>query len=148
MHKPKYIEYSFRLPFYELYYPSMDFLDADPQDTSQIEKVLAALGININLNWLFEYYNNLPTSQNSVFVAYSKTNPEQFLFLDLFKDPTDQMSVITFGIRLAYGSKTTLKKLLAPIYLKSTTRSNFEEDYFNHKLKRFCTENKGEIIPQ
>jgi hypothetical protein len=50
------------------------------------------------------------------------------------------MAMVTFGVRVKMEDKREVKDILKPLYFKSTTRSDFQEDYFNASLNRVATD--------
>ena len=49
------------------------------------------------------------------------------------------MAMVLLDVRIKTVDKTAIKDILEKLYFKSTTRSDFQEDYFNQSLFRVAT---------
>lgn len=134
MQPPEFVELSFSLPFYELYFTDIWEDNPDKRNPHELIEISKALDIQIDMNNLFEIYDNEKIGTGDIWFAFSQNSKEVFLFFDLFKDPIDQMAMIRFGIRILQKDYVKMKELLMELYLKSRPRSAFQEDYFNQPL--------------
>ncbi len=134
--KPSFIEFSFKMPFYEIYFSEDWILPNLERNPDELNELCESLNIKIDTDLLYEIYDNLPIEKPNIQIFYAEESKEEFIYLDLFKEKTDQMSVILFGVRLQSKKAKKIKKTMMKLYVKSRVRSNFEEDYFNSMLFR------------
>lgn len=134
MQKPKYVELSFSLPFYELYFPVDNWDENLPKTPTELVELCQAMTIKINTEFLFSEYEKTKINQGDIYIFYSNNTKENFIYFDFLKHQTDQMAMIQLGVRIKTEDKTAIKTILEKLYFKSTTRSNFQEDYFNQML--------------
>ena len=139
MEKPEYVELSFSMPFYEMYYPVDNWDESFSKKPPVLLELCHAMSIKIDLEFLFSEFEDTKINQGNIYIFYLSDKNESFIYFDFFKDPTDQMAMIQLGVRIKIVNKTAIKKNLEKLYFKSTTRSNFQEDYFNQLLNSIAT---------
>ncbi len=139
MKKPEHIELSFHLPFYEIYFPADNWDVSLPKKPTELIELCQEMAIKIDLEFLLLEYEATKTNQGDIYIFYPLNKKDSFIYFDFHKDPTDQMAMIQLGVRIKTEDKTTIKTILEKLYFKSTTRSNFQEDYFNQLLNSIAT---------
>jgi hypothetical protein len=135
---PAYVEISFKMPFYDLYYEG----EWDEQIPKQPHELLALcnwLQIELNTDLLYETYSPAKIGQGDIYILKSPLSEGSFLYFDLLKDPYDQMAMVSIGLRVPTLDLDKIRLILRPLYFKSKPRSPLEEDYFNQKLWRTAT---------
>ena len=141
----------FAMPFYELYFPDTwndNNLEKNPFELIELSQ---ELNIKLDIDFLFKTYEDTEYKKGDIYVFYQNNNKEIFIYFDLLKDEFDQMAMITFAVRIKTDIKNQVKDILMKFYFKSTTRSDFQEDYFNQSLNRIVTNsipNQKRIIHQ
>ena len=133
------MEMEFAMPFYELYFPDTwndNNLSKNPFELIELSQML---NINIDTDFLFKIYDETEFKKGDVYIFYQNDNIEIFIYFDLLKDEFDQMAMINFGVRVKTEIKYQVKEILKKLYFKSTTRTDFQEDYFNQSLNRIAS---------
>ena len=139
MKKPDYVELSFSMPFYEMYYPVDNWDESLPKKPTVLLELCQEMSIKIDLEFLFSEFEATKVNQGNIYIFYRSDKKESFIYFDFFKDLTDQMAMIQLGVRIKTVNKTAIKTILEKLYFKSSTRSNFQEDYFNQLLNSIAT---------
>jgi hypothetical protein len=139
MKKPEYVELSFHLPFYEIYFPADNFDESLPKKPTELLELCQEMEIKIDLDFLLLEFETTKTNQGDIYIFYASNKKDSFIYFDFHKGSTDQMAVIQLGVRIKTENKTDIKTILEKLYFKSTTRSNFQEDYFNQLLNSIAT---------
>ena len=139
MKKPEFVELSFIMPFYEMYFPVDNWDENLPKKPKELIDLCKEMKINIDVEFLYSEYNTTKINQGNSYIFYKSTKKDSFIYFDFHKDPTDQMAMIQLGVRVKTEYKTKIKSILEKLYFKSTTRSNFQEDYFNELLNSIAT---------
>jgi hypothetical protein len=139
MKKPEHVELSFSLPFYELYFPADNWDENLPKTPIELLELCQEMEIKIDPEFLYTQFDTTKINQGDIYIFYSSNQQDSFIYFDFHKDPTDQMAMIQFGVRTKTENKKKIKTILEKLYFKSTTRSNFQEDYFNQLLNSIAT---------
>jgi hypothetical protein len=140
--KPKieYVELKFMMPFYEMYFPDTwndNQLARNPFELKELSEYLA---INLDTDFLYSEYEKTIYTGGDIYIFYPKENKNLFLYFDLLKDKYDQMAMIWIGVRIKIEDKKAVRDILEKLYFKSTTRSDFSEDYFNQGLHKTASD--------
>lgn len=141
MQKPEYLEIEFAMPFYELYYPDLYNDNKLPKNPFELEELCNLMDTAIDFNKLYYLYESYKSNEGEILIFHSNSNNERFIFIDLFKDLHDQMNMVKLGVRIKELEKEQIRKVLEKLYFKSTTRSDWQEDYFNQSLWRTAQNN-------
>ncbi len=139
MKKPEFVELSFSLPFYEIYFPADNWDENLPKKPIELLELCEVMAIKIDPEFLYSEFETTKINHEGIYIFYPLDRKDIFIYFDFYKDPTDQMAMIQFGVRIKTENKTIIKTILEKLYFKSTTRSNFQEDYFNQMLSRIAT---------
>lgn len=139
MEKPEFVEYSFVMPFYEMYFPDIWNESECPRNAFELNELCKELDIVLDTDFLFEEYEKIKPNSGDIFIFYSKYSKDIFLYFDLFNDVYDQTAMIKLGVRIPTKDSEEIKHILMKLYFKSVIRSNFQEDYFIHSLWREAT---------
>jgi hypothetical protein len=134
---PAYVELSFGMPFYDLYFEGE--WESTARNTKHLDNICTLLNIKINSNWLYELYGQIPINKGDIYVWHSANDAQQFILLNLYKPPTDQMAMITLGIRTTSNNVQQLREIIYPLYLNNPPRTCISEDYFNNQLLKLVT---------
>jgi hypothetical protein len=135
---PEFVEVEFAMPFYEMYYPVLDYdCDIDP---FELNELCDFLSIKINTQLVFNEYEKTKIEEGDINIYFSHLNKNIFLYLDLLKDKYDQMDMIVIGVRIKTIDLEKVRSILHKLYFKSTTRSDIQEDYFNQSLWRMAND--------
>ena len=138
---PEFVEISFLMPFFELYYPADDWENETLKNTDDFMSLCNTMNVKIDVEKLKDIFLETKSGQGDIYVYYAKNTKDVFMTFDFAKDPTDQMATYVLGYRIKYENLEEIKKLIQPIYFKSTTRSAYQEDYFNKQLQSLVNEN-------
>ncbi len=138
---PEFVEISFLMPFLELYYPVDDWGNEAEKSTDNFMALCNAVGVKMDAEKLKEIFLNRREAGGDIYVYYAKGTKDVFMTFDLAVDPTDQMGTFVLGMRIKYQDLEAIKKFIHPIYFKSSTRSAYQEDYFNRQLQQLVNEN-------
>lgn len=133
--KPEYLEIEFAMPFYELYFPDLYNDNNLPKNPFELLELSNHLNTEVDFDLLFEAYEN-DSNEGEIFIFHDQDSDERFICLDLLKDEYDQMNMITIGVRIRQSDYLETRRILEKLYFKSTTRSDWQEDYFNQTLYR------------
>ena len=134
MKKPDYLEIEFAMPFYELYYPDLYNDNKLQKNPFELEELCQKLNTKIDFELLYKTYETTKDEEGEIMVYHSFETEERFIYIDLLKDKYDQMNMVTIAVRIKYSEKKSIKETLEKLYFKSTTRSDWQEDYFNQSL--------------
>ena len=138
---PQFVEISFLMPFLELYYPANDWGNEAKKNTDNFMALCNAIGVKMDAEKLKDIFlERRETAGGDIYIYYAKGTKDVFMTFDLAIDPTDQMGTFVLGIRIKYVDLNKIKKMINPIYFKSTTRSAYQEDYFNSQLQQLVNE--------
>ena len=140
MNIPEYVEMKFSMPFYEFYFPDVWNENNLPKNPFEIINLCQKLDIILDTDFLYKEYDNTTIKEGNIYLFYSNNNEETFIYFDLLKDEFDQMVMVHFGVRVKTEIEKEVKEILKQLYFKSTTRSDFTEDYFNESLNRIATD--------
>jgi hypothetical protein len=140
MNIPEYIEMEFAIPFYEFYFDANWGENNIPKNPVELIALSQKLNIILDCDYLFSTYEETNIKEGDIYIFYQNNNKEIFMYFDLLKDEYDQMAMVTFGVRVKMEDKREVKDILKQLYFKSTTRSDFQEDYFNASLNRVATD--------
>jgi hypothetical protein len=140
MNIPEYVEMEFAMPFYEFYFEDTWNDKALPKNPFELKALSQKLNIILDCDFLFSEYEDTKIKAGDIYIFYQNNNKEIFMYFDLLKDEYDQMAMVTFGVRVKMENKREIKDILKQLYFKSTTRSDFQEDYFNASLNRVATD--------
>lgn len=140
MKKPEFVELSFALPFYEIYFSDYWNDNSSPTIPLELLELCDCTNVELNTQFLYDEYVKLQDGQRDIFIFYSKSSKDIFLYIDLFKEDTDQVGMIIIEVRVKTIDKERIKRILEKLYFKSSIRSNFSEDYFIQKLNRVATD--------
>lgn len=136
MNKPDFLEIEFAMPFYELYYPDLYNDLKLPKNPFEMEELCLKLNTSIDFELLYKTYETARDEEGEIMVYHSDESDEVFIYIDLLKDKYDQMNMVTIGVRIREIEKESIRETLEKLYFKSTTRSDWQEDYFNQTLWR------------
>ena len=140
MFTPEFVEISFLMPFFELYYPADDWENETLKNTDDFMALCNAMNVKIDVEKLKDTFLETKSRQGDIYVYFAKNTKDVFMTFDFAKDPTDQMATYVLGYRIKYENLEEIKKLIQPIYFKSSTRSAYQEDYFNRYLQQLVNE--------
>jgi hypothetical protein len=134
----QYIEFSFHLPFFDLTHVSWASIDSSKErgDNHEIMAIAQWLDVALDTDVLLQRYGKQALDTGDVYVYYNANNPQIFLYFDLHKDPTDQCSMIQFGLRCPFEQREMAMKLIEPLFYKSGPRSPLMMDTYNDILLR------------
>jgi hypothetical protein len=139
MTKPEYVELEFAMPFYEMYFPDTWNDNKLPKNPFELIELCEKLMIKLDTGFLYEEYEKTEYKKGDIYIFYATSDRDIFLYFDLLKDEYDQMAMVVIGVRIKTIDRETVREVLEKFYFKSTTRSDFQEDYFNHSLYRVAT---------
>lgn len=139
MNIPDYVELEFAMPFYEMYFPDTWNDNKLSKNPFELIELSQKLNIILDTDFLYDSYEVTDYKSGDIYLFYQNNNKEIFLYFDLLKDEYDQMAMVNFGVRVKTENKREIKEILKKLYFKSTTRSDFQEDYFNQSLNRVAT---------
>lgn len=88
-------------------------------ETSDFEMLCKLLGLNIESEWLEKEYDDIKRGQGD---AYLFQSCDSCLFLDLFREPTDQNEMILVGVRCKQELSAKIKVIVASIYEKASVK--------------------------
>ncbi|WP_282133851.1 hypothetical protein [Cellulophaga baltica] len=135
---PDFVEVEFAMPFYEMYYPLLDYdCEIDP---FELKELCNFLSIKLDTELLFNEYEKTKIEEGNIHIYFSEINKDIFIYFDLLKDKYDQMDMVIIGVRIKTDDLTKTREILHNLYFKSTTRSDIQEDYFNQSLWRVANE--------
>ena len=137
---PEFLEISFLMPFLELYYPADDWGNETLKNIDNFMALCNAMDVKMDAGKLKAIFLKTKSGQGDIYVYYAKGTKDVFMTFDFAKDPTDQMGTFVLGLRIKHENLEEIKKLIHPIYFKSTTRSAYQEDYFNKQLQKLVNE--------
>ncbi len=136
---PEYVELEFMMPFYEMYFPDTWNDNKLPKNPFELIELCDYLNIKLDTDFLYDEYELTDYKKGDIYIFYPFDRKDIFIYFDLLKDEYDQMAMVLLGVRLKTVDKINIKDILKKLYFKSTTRSNFHEDYFNQSLFRVAT---------
>lgn len=139
MTKPEFVELEFALPFYEMYHPDTWNDKNLPRNPFELQELCEKLKIKLDTDFLYDAYENTEYKKGDIYIFYADATRDIFLYFDLLKDEYDQMAMVLIGVRVKTAEKEAVREILEKLYFKSTTRSDFSEDYFNQSLYRVAT---------
>jgi hypothetical protein len=139
MNIPEYVEMEFAMPFYEFYFPDTWNDNKLSKKPFELIELAQKLDIVLDTDFLYRMYEETEYKNGDIYFFYQNNNKEIFIYFDLLKDEFDQMAMVNFGVRVETQAKGEIKEILKKLYFKSTTRSDFQEDYFNQSLNRIAT---------
>ncbi len=132
---PEYIEISFQMPFYDLYFEDENW------DESKVEKqpnelieICKLLDIQIDTNFLYDEYNKNLYTGGDIHVFHSIKYAGTFIYFDLIRDKTDQMAMVFIGFRFLLKAIAPIKEKILSLYFKACVHTDLTEDYFQNKL--------------
>jgi hypothetical protein len=87
-------------------------MEDKPSPNSDLEAALSAVGIDLNIAKLYDdYFEDTPIGAGDVHV-YSSTVNESFIVIDLYRDLTDQLDLITVSLKI---DKPLIDLVLPPL---------------------------------
>jgi hypothetical protein len=138
--KTEYVELEFSMPFYEMYFPDTWNDSNLPKNPFELTELCDSMSIILDTDFLYKEYEATKYKKGDIYIFYPDNNSNIFIYFDLYKDQYDQMAMIVLGVRIKTVNKSIIKPILEKLYFKSTTRSDFQEDYFNQSLYRVATD--------
>lgn len=148
---PEYVELQFMLPFYEMYFPDTWNDNNLKRNPFELLELCKCLNIKLDTDFLYNEYESTENKKGNIYIFYSNNNKNFFIYFDFLKDEYDQMAMVLLGVRVKTIDKKRIKDILKKLYFKSTTRSDFQEDYFNQSLYSVATNqipNQNRIVNQ
>ena len=136
---PEYVELKFMMPFHEMYFADTWNDNELPKNPFELIELSDYLNIKLDTDFLYNEYELTNYKKGDIYIFYPSDRKDIFIYFDLFKDEYDQMAMILLGVRLKTVNKKNIKDILKKLYFKSTTRTDFQEDYFNQSLYRVAT---------
>lgn len=130
----------FNAIFFELYYPADDWENETRKNTDDFMSLCNHMNIKMDADKLKDVFLETKSGQGDIYVNFAKNTEDVFMTFDFAKDLTDQMATFVLGLRIKYENLEKIKKFIQPIYFKSSTRSSYQEDYFNRYLQQLVNE--------
>jgi len=126
-----YVENSFCLPYYELLYKEWLGDSENMIDEPLFQVLVDTLRINVDKKIIEK---RRVEKGKIIDTFHSLSDVGIFLYIDHFKDPTDQNDMVKVAIRYKKISIKEIEPLFFKLYEKSSPRCNFEIDYWNQSV--------------
>ena len=123
-----YVENSFCLPYYELIYEEWKEDTAEMIDEHLFYSLVNRLEITVDTSIIEKRRTEV---DKIIDTFHSISDVGTYLYIDHFRDPTDQNDMIKVAIRYKKEKINEIQPLFFGLYTKSSPRCNFEIDYWN-----------------
>lgn len=103
--------------------------DAEPVLLSEWRKIIGLLRLDESrIAALYDlYFDRTPTGHGDVYAFLSSHQPESLLAFDLYKDPTDQLDIVTVGVCAPSDAAAQVKPLLRSAFDQASCQILYEE---------------------
>jgi hypothetical protein len=143
---PEFVEISFKMPFYDIYFEDHSWdEDKYEKEPTELIELCNVLGIELDTNFLYEEYNKNIYAGGDIYVFYALEN-NSFIYFDLISDPTDQSAMVFIGIRFLFDDYLKIKEKIQSLYFEAKVHTDLTEDYFQHKIQLFLIGNNNRKI--
>jgi hypothetical protein len=144
---PEFVEISFKMPFYDIYFEDHSWdEDKYEKEPTELMELCDALAIEIDTNFLYEEYSKNIYAGGDIYVFYTVKNNNTFIYFDLIREPTDQSGMVFIGIKFLFADFVKIKEKVLALYFKAKIHTDLTEDYFQNKLHQFLNENNSRKI--
>jgi hypothetical protein len=137
----QFIEFSFCLPFYDLFNRHW-FSGTEKMVDDDVDfKALADyFHIKLDKDLLTKNFEKTTKDKGDIFVLMNPDDRFQFIYLDFFNDPTDQAAMIQLAVRCRNEHEMKVYKLLQPLMHKGAPRSALAIDWYNNQLGSYISD--------
>lgn len=111
--------------------------DNDFAENALLQAALKALGVSVNLCALYVgYFERTPVGTGDVYVYQPTKGAKNVFALNLYRDLTDQMDIVSFGIGCDDDCLSTIRKALRAFFDGATCQVHYEEASYSSGLRR------------
>lgn len=129
-------QFRLALPLSDFYCWPAD--DADPVLLREWREVIGLLYLDeTRIADLYDlYFDQTPVGQGDVYVFLGNDQPESLLAFDLYRDPTDQLDIVTVGVCVPADAVTQIKSLLRSAFDQASCQIIYEEGNFLQRVQQ------------
>ena len=132
-----FVEFTLHLPFYDLF--NRHWFDAGLEmvdDDVDFMALAHFFGAKTDKAQLTAFFENAPIGGGDIFVLMQPDDRFQFIYLDFFKEKTDQAAMVQLSVRCREEHEMRVFELLRPLVMKGSPRSALSIDWHNGQLRR------------
>jgi hypothetical protein len=133
-----FIEFSFHLPFYDLF--NRHWFSADEEmvaDDTDFVNLANFFNVKLDKNLLTDNYEKTGINKGDIFVLMHPNDRFQFIYLDFFKDLTDQAAMVKLAVRCRSEHEMKVYKFMRALMHKGSPRSALAIDWYNNQLGNY-----------
>lgn len=104
------------------------------QVDKRIYQIAELMTVNLDMEVIIKHQKG--DDDRYIDVFHSRSNHEEFIYFDHFKDPTDQNDMVYLAIRVLRSREPKVFPIFKELYLKNSPRCNLELDYWNQSNYR------------
>ncbi|MDU4253103.1 hypothetical protein [Pseudomonas sp.] len=103
--------------------------DAEPVLLGEWREIIGLLRLNESrIAALYDlYFDQTPVGQGNVYVFLGNDQPESLLAFDLYREPTDQLDIVTVGVCVPADAVAQIKPLLRSAFDQASCQILYEE---------------------
>jgi hypothetical protein len=120
--------------------------DDDFEINPHIHSALDILGITADLRKLYQLYFETPDGQGDVHAFYGPESTRNVFAIDLYRDPTDQLDIISFGVRCDRNLEMIVKPRLRSFFDSAAIQLGFEEANISTRLRALLGESQYAVL--
>jgi hypothetical protein len=120
--------------------------DDDFEVNPHFHSALDVLGITADLKSLYRRYFETPLGQGDVHVFYGPDGTRNVFAIDLHRDPTDQLDIVSFGVRSDRDLTMIVKPRLRSFFDSAAIQLGFEEANISTRLRALLGESDYAVL--
>ena len=118
-------------------------LDDDFEINPHIKAVIEALGSTIDLRGLHRlYFDETPVGKGDVHAFHRPQGSRNVFVIDLYREPTDQLDIVSFAIRCDERLAPFVKSRLRSFFDAAEIQLAFEETHSSSRLNLMLDESR------
>ena len=119
-----------------------DFVTTSNSDIDQyianihLVQALNELGVSVDVGRLhFQYFNEIEIGQGDVYLYTNVNQPENIFVIDMYRELTDQMDIVSFSIRCSVETYQKVITNLRLFFDTATLQGAFEQFSYSSRLR-------------
>ena len=117
--------------------------DDDFEASREIQSVVDCLGLDVDTKHLYKkYFHETDAGQGDVYAFLNRHESENFLAIDTYREPTDQLDIISIFISASPKLASTVKSKLRKLFDSASCQVVYEEANSLPKIQELLSKNR------
>ena len=113
---------------------------------ADLSAALSAMGIALNITDLYDaYFDDTPVGTGDVHIYPSDKN-KSFLIIDLYRDPTDQLDIVTISLKIESELLTLVLPHLRRFFDAAECQVAFRQSSHSQQLRSLMDEGRYPVL--